>query len=63
MFSIRNYPRLTNLILKTNGKHKVSCIGPNLEWQRGFAAIAKAFGFKLKAINLLLKEDPDRINV
>jgi hypothetical protein len=63
MFSMRNYPRLTNLVPKTDGKHKVSCIGPDLEWQRGFAAIAKAFGFESTAINLLLEEDPDRVNV
>ena len=63
MFSMRNYPRLTNLILKTNSKHKVSSIRPDPEWQRGFAAIAKAFRFESKAINLLLKEALDRINV
>jgi hypothetical protein len=63
MFSMHNYPRLTNLVPKTNRKHKVSSIGPDLEWQRGFAAITKAFGFELKAINLLLEEDPDRRNV
>jgi hypothetical protein len=63
MFSMYNYPRLTNLVPKTDGKYKVSCIGPDLEWQRGFAVIAKAFGFELMAINLLLEEDPDRVNV
>jgi hypothetical protein len=60
---MRNYPYLTNLVLKTNGKHKVSSIRLNPEWQRGFAVIAKAFGFKSTAINLLLKEDLDHINV
>jgi hypothetical protein len=63
MFSMRNYPHLTNLVPKTDGKHKVSSIGPDPEWQRGFAAIAKAFGFESTAINLLLEEDPDRVNV
>jgi hypothetical protein len=63
MFSMRNYPCLTNLVPKTDGKHKVSCIGPDLEWQRGFVAIAKAFEFESTAINLLLEEDPDRVNV
>ncbi|KAG9241344.1 hypothetical protein BJ878DRAFT_428324, partial [Calycina marina] len=63
MFSMRNYPYLTNLVPKTDGKHKVSSIGPDPEWQRGFAAIAKAFGFESTAINLLLEEDPDRVNV
>jgi len=63
IFLMCNYPRLTNLIPKTDDKHKVSYIRPDLEWQRGFAIIAKAFGFESKAINFLLKENPDRINV
>lgn len=63
MFLIHNYPCLTNLVLKTNNKHKIFSIKLDLEWQRGFAIIAKAFRFKLKAINLLFKKDLNCINV
>lgn len=63
MFAMRNYPRLTKLFPKTDGKHKVSSTGPDPEWQRKFAAFAKALGFISKAINRLLEEDPDFVNV
>ncbi|KAL5350973.1 hypothetical protein ACLOAV_004546 [Pseudogymnoascus australis] len=63
MFAMRNYPRLTNLFPKTDSKHKVSSTGPDPEWLRKFAAFAKALGFISKAINRLLEEDPDFVNV
>lgn len=63
MFAMRNYPRLTKLFPKTDGKHKVSSTGPDPEWQRKFAAFAKVLGFRSKAIIRLLEEDPDFVNV
>ncbi|KAL5344813.1 hypothetical protein ACLOAV_010210 [Pseudogymnoascus australis] len=63
MFAMRNYPRLTSLVPKTDSNHKVVSTGPNPEWQRKFAVTATALGFKSKAINRLLEEDPDHVNV
>ncbi|KFY01356.1 hypothetical protein O988_02795 [Pseudogymnoascus sp. VKM F-3808] len=63
MFAMRNYPRLTRLFPKTDSKHKVPSTGPDPEWLRKFAAFAKALGFVSTAINRLLEEDPDFVNV
>ncbi|KFY09427.1 hypothetical protein V491_08178, partial [Pseudogymnoascus sp. VKM F-3775] len=63
MFAMRNYPRLTSLVPKTDSNHKVLSTGPDPEWQRKFAVTAKALGFKSTAIDRLLEEDPDLANV
>ncbi|KFY02467.1 hypothetical protein V490_00495 [Pseudogymnoascus sp. VKM F-3557] len=63
MFAMRNYPRLTSLVPKTDSNHKVVSTGPSPEWQRKYAVTATALGFKSNAINRLLEEDPDAANV
>jgi hypothetical protein len=58
MFAMRNYPYLTSLCLKIDGKYKVAIIGLDLKCLQEFAMTIAALGFESSLITTLLKGDP-----
>jgi hypothetical protein len=63
MFAMRNYPLLTSLCLKTDGKYKVAVVGLDPKCLQEFAKTAADLGFKLILIGALLIRDPTRIYI
>ncbi|PQE17585.1 incA domain-containing protein [Rutstroemia sp. NJR-2017a WRK4] len=63
MFAMRNYPRLTSLCPKTDGKYKVAVVGPDPKCLQEFARTAADLGFESTLIDALLKRDPTRIYI
>ena len=57
MFAMRNYPHLTSLCPKTDGKYKVAIVRLDLKCRQEFAITTAALGFKLSSITTLLKGD------
>jgi hypothetical protein len=60
---MRNYPLLTNLCPKTDGKYKVAVVGPDSKSLQEFARTAADLGFKSTLISALLIGDPTRIYI
>ena len=58
MFAMRNYPRLTSLCPKTDGKYKVAVVRLDLKCLQEFAMTTATLGFESSAITTLLKGDP-----
>jgi hypothetical protein len=54
---MRNYPRLTSLCPKTDGKYKVTIVKPDPKCLQEFAIITAALGFESSLITTLLKGD------
>ncbi|PQE03467.1 incA domain-containing protein [Rutstroemia sp. NJR-2017a BBW] len=63
MFAMRNYPRLTSLCPKTDGKYKVAVVGPDPKCLQEFARTAADLGFESTLIDALLKRDPTCIYI
>jgi hypothetical protein len=57
---MRNYPCLTSLCSKTDGKYKVAVVRLDSKCLQEFAITAAALGFKSSLITALLKGDPTR---
>jgi hypothetical protein len=60
MFAIRNFYRLTNLVLKSDNKQKVPSIGLDPQCLLEFARLANALGFRSNAITSILNADADQ---
>jgi hypothetical protein len=58
MFAMQNYPYLTSLCPKTDGKYKVAIVRLDLKCLQEFAIIAATLSFELSVITTLLKGDP-----
>ncbi|KAH6661855.1 hypothetical protein B0J14DRAFT_571394 [Halenospora varia] len=63
MFAMRNYPRLTSLCPKTDGKYKVAVVGPDPKCLQDFARTAADLGFESTLISALLRGGPTRIYI
>lgn len=63
MIMMRNYPRLTSLCPKTDGKYKVAVVGPDPKCLQESARTAADLGFESTLISALLRGDPTHIYI